>query len=285
VRRAGAFLLFLALVLPSGGQAWTFGVCGDSRDDTRGIFPRILAAVEGSDMEFLLHLGDLENVGGAGAWERFRRRTREFSKPLRVVIGNHELPGSSREEFARFFALPGTTYSFDHRDAHFALLDDADGLLSPDRLRWLDEDLGGHSKGTNGIRFLVVAMHVPPRIDGIVPHGTGPGFDRQSGELLSILRRHKVDLLLAGHEHLHHVEDWGGVRVIVTGGAGAPMVPFHSFGFYRVRLEDDVVREQFIRIRPKPPRSRRQTGFRPRFSSSKPPHDGKRSLTTMTEKE
>jgi len=201
-------------------------------------------------MEFLLHLGDLENVGGAVAWKRFRDKTRGFSKPLRVLIGNHELPGSSRQEFAGFFGLPGTSYSFDYKDAHFALLDDADGMLPPDRLQWLDEDLGGHSKGANGIRYLVVAMHVPPRTDGIAPHGTGPGFDRQSGELLTILRRHKVDLLLAGHEHLHHVEDWGGIRVIVSGGAGAPLYPFQSYGFYRVALEGGEVRERFFRIRP-----------------------------------
>ena len=253
MRGAAALLLVLSLLLPAVGQAWTFGVCGDSRDDTHGVLPRILSAVRDSEMEFLLHTGDLENVGGGRSWERFRRRAEGFPKPLYPVFGNHELPGSSREEFARFFGLPGTSYSFDHRDAHFALLDNADGTLPPERLRWLDEDLAAHPKGERGIRFLVVAMHYPPRTEEMVPHGTGTGYEKQSAALLSILKRRKVDLLLAGHEHLHHVEDWGGIRVIVTGGAGAPMYPFQSFGFYRVRLEDGAVREQFQRIRPEEP--------------------------------
>lgn len=256
MKRSAAFLLFLSILLPAGpraGQAWTFGVCGDSRDDTRGVFPRIVAAVEDSDMEFLLHLGDLERPGGTGSWERFRRTAGGFSKPLYLVIGNHELRGGTREEFVRFFGLPGTSYSFDHRDAHFVLLDNADGTLPPERLRWLDEDLAAHPKGERGIRFLVVGMHYPPRTDELFPHGTGKRYEKQSAALLTILRRRKIDLLLAAHEHMHHVEDWGGIRLIVTGGAGAPMYPFQFFGFYRVRLEDHTVRERFLRIRPDEP--------------------------------
>ena len=256
MKRAAALLLFLFVLLPAwprAGHAWTFGVCGDSRDDTHGVFPRILAAVEDSDMEFLLHLGDLERPGGKVSWERFRRTTGGFSKPLYLVIGNHELYGGTREEFVRFFKVPGTSYSFNHRDAHIVLLDNADGTLLPERLRWLDEDLAAHPKGERGIRFLVVAMHYPPRTDGLSPHGTGKEYEKQSAALRSILQRRKVDLLLAAHMHMHHVEDWGGIRLIVTGGAGAPMYLFQFFGFYRVRLEDNTVRELFLRIHPDEP--------------------------------
>lgn len=256
MKRAVVLLVILCILLPASpraGHAWTFGVCGDSRDDAHGVFPRILAAVEDSGMEFLLHLGDLERPGGTASWERFRRTAGGFSKPLYLVIGNHELYGGTREEFVRFFTLPGTSYSFSHRDAHFVLLDNADGTLPPERLRWLDEHLAAHPKGKGGIRFLVVAMHYPPQTDGLVPHGTGKGYEKQSAALRSILQRRKVDLLLAGHMHMHHVEDWGGIRLIVTGGAGAPLYPFQFFGFYQVRLEDDTVRERFLRIRPDEP--------------------------------
>lgn len=250
MKRAAILLSTLVLLLPAAARAWTFGVCGDSRDDRRGIFPRILASVETSGMEFLIHLGDLERPGGESSWERFRKTTARFSKPLHPVIGNHELRGGTREGFASFFGLPGTSRSFDHKDAHIVLLDNADGTLPPERLRWLDSDLAAHPKGEEGIRFLVVAMHYPPRTDELFPHGTGKRYAKESGELLRILQRRKVDLLLAGHEHLHHEEEWGGVRLIVTGGAGAPMVPFQSYGFYRIRLEAGTVGARFFRIRP-----------------------------------
>ena len=272
MKRAAAGLLFpllLFLLLPTeGGHAWTFGVCGDSRDDARGIFPRILSTVQDSEMEFLLHLGDLERPGGPGSWEKFRRTADRLTKPLYLVIGDHELRGGTREEFVRFFGLPGTSRSFRHRDAFFVLLDNADGTLPPERLRWLDEELQAHPKGKEGLRFLVVAMHYPPRTDELFPHGTGKEYEKQSAALLPILQHRKVDLLLAAHEHLHHVEDWGGIRILVTGGAGAPMYPFQPFGFYRVRLEEGRVREEFLRIRAEPPRPGPQSGLRRRFAPS-----------------
>jgi 3',5'-cyclic AMP phosphodiesterase CpdA len=242
-------LLLAFLLWAPAAFGWSFGVCGDSRDDLHGVLPRILAAVEHSDMEFLLHTGDLERTGGEAAWHTFRERTKEFPKPLFLVIGNHELYGATREEFARFFGIPGTSYSFTHKDAHFSIVDNASGGLSDSRLAWLDQDLAAHPKGIKGVRYLVVAMHIPPRTDTIFPHGTARNYETQSERLRKILARHKVDLLLSSHEHTHLVEDWEGIKVIVSGGAGAPMFPFQRFGFFRIDLEEGQVREKFLRIR------------------------------------
>jgi hypothetical protein len=187
-------LLLAFLLWAPAAFGWSFGVCGDSRDDLHGVLPRILAAVE------------------------------EFPKPLFLVIGNHELYGATREEFARFFGIPGTSYSFTHKDAHFSIVDNASGGLSDSRLAWLDQDLAAHPKGIKGVRYLVVAMHIPPRTDTIFPHGTARNYETL-------------------------VEDWEGIKVIVSGGAGAPMFPFQRFGFFRIDLEEGQVREKFLRIR------------------------------------
>jgi 3',5'-cyclic AMP phosphodiesterase CpdA len=244
-------LLLLVLLQAANAFGWAFAVCGDSRDDTDGIFAQILSAVDASDMEFLLHTGDLERVGGDGAWGTFRKRTSGFRKPLRVVIGNHELrkPGT-REGFAKFFGLSGTSYSFTHKDAHFAIVDNAGGSLPPETLAWLDRDLAAHPKGTGGITTLIVAMHTPPRTDGIFPHGTVSEYGEQSAALLEILKRHGVDAVLCSHEHMHYVEEWGGVRVVVSGGAGAPLVPFQRYGYYRIDVGKGSLRESFQRVRP-----------------------------------
>src|SRR4030067_3072550 len=92
-----------------GAFGWSFGVCGDSRDDRNGILPRILADVETSDMEFLIHTGDLGRPGGAAAWQTFREKTKGVAKHLFLVIGNHELQGATAEGVARFFGLPDTS--------------------------------------------------------------------------------------------------------------------------------------------------------------------------------
>lgn len=248
---AAALLAGLALLLAAAAAfPWSFGVCGDSRDDLNGIFPRILSAVEGSGMEFLLHTGDLEPAGGEKAWAAFRKRTSGFRKPLRVVIGNHELPGATRERFARFFGLPGTSYSFAHRDARIAVVDNAGGSLPPATLDWLDRELASHPKGKDGIAHLVVAMHIPPRTETFVPHGTKPGYAEQSAKLLAILKRRGVELILCGHEHMHAVEEWDGITMIVSGGGGAPLYPLQRFGFYEIEVGPGRIGWKFHPISP-----------------------------------
>jgi 3',5'-cyclic AMP phosphodiesterase CpdA len=246
--RIGSAVLLVALLWASAAFGWSFGVCGDSRDDKNGVFPRILSAVRDSDMEFLLHLGDLERPGGTKSWKAFKAKAADFTKPLYVVIGNHELRGGTREEFASFFGLPSTSYGFTHKDVRFIVLDNADGALPDSLLDWLKRELAAHPKGKNGVARLVVAMHYPPQTDSIFPHGTKSGHADQSVNLLKILQLHKVDLVLCGHEHMHMVEDWSGIKVIVSGGAGAPLVPFQKYGFYKIDVGSGGFRESFLPI-------------------------------------
>jgi predicted phosphodiesterase len=250
-RRLLPAILFL-LVGSAQAFGWSFAVCGDSRADKNGIFPQVLAAVDRSDMEFLIHTGDMENGGGTASWKKFRARAATFRKPIHPVIGNWELRGGgTAERFARFFGLTGSSYSFTYRDTHFAVVDDANGSLSAETLAWLDRDLSAHPKGKGGTAFLIVAMHIPPRTDGIFPHGTVSAFGDQSEKLYRILARHAVDAVLCGHEHMQYTEDWGGVLVLVSGGAGAPLMPFQKYGFYRIDLQKGKLRETFLRIRPR----------------------------------
>ncbi len=249
--RRNVILLVVAAALAWASQAfgWSFGVVGDTRDDRHGVFPRILSAVAESDMEFLIHTGDLESPGGTKSWEKFRALTAGFPKPLHVVIGNHEVRGGTEQEFASFFGLPGPSYSFTHKNAHFVVLDNSRGRFPKGTLTWLDQELARHPKKKNGTRFLVVVMHAPPRTDSLTPHGMDRRYGDQSTKLVGILSRHKVDLILCSHEHLHMVDDWNGIKVIVSGGGGAPMFPFQRFGFYRIDLSDDgAIRETLITI-------------------------------------
>ncbi|HEY6096485.1 MAG TPA: metallophosphoesterase [Candidatus Deferrimicrobium sp.] len=243
--------LLLALLWAAHAFGWSFAVCGDIRDDVNGIFPQILSAVDGSDMEFLLHTGDMVNKDAPGEWDLYREATARFRKPLRVVIGNHELyGGGTPEKFAERFGLPGSSWSFNHKDAHFAIVDNAKGTFQDDTLAWLDRDLAAHPKGKDGIATLVVAMHIPPGTDGIRPHGARFDYEERSARLLAILKRHGVDAVLSGHEHMQYVENWEGVLVLVSGGAGAPLAPFQTYGYYRIDVENGRVRETFHRIRP-----------------------------------
>jgi 3',5'-cyclic AMP phosphodiesterase CpdA len=251
LRKPILLVLLVTLLWTGHAFAWSFAVCGDSRDDKDGIFPQILSAVDNSDMEFLLHTGDLVNKESPGEWDKYRETTASFRKPLRVVIGNHELyGGGTPEKFADRFGLSGTSYSFTHKDAHFAIVDNARGTFTDNTLAWLDRDLAAHPKGTGGITTLVVAMHIPPGTEGTRPHGTRFDYEERSAKLLSILKRHRVDAVVSGHEHMQYVEDREGVLMLISGGAGAPLAPFQKYGYYRIDVENDRVRETFMRILP-----------------------------------
>jgi 3',5'-cyclic AMP phosphodiesterase CpdA len=241
--------VFVVLLWAGQAFAWAFAVCGDSRDDKNGIFPQILSAVDASDMEFLLHTGDLVTNGTDVEWEAFGGVTAAFRKPLRVAVGNHDVRRGTRDGFAQRFGLPETNYSFRHKDAHFAIVDNAGGALSDNTLAWLDRDLAAHTVGTDCVSVIVVAMHVPPRTAGITPHGVKRDYEEQSAKLLGILKRHRVELVLSSHEHMHHDEDWEGVRVIVSGGAGAPLVPFQRYGYYRIDVDGGRIRGTFLPVR------------------------------------
>jgi len=272
MRRAVLISTVLCALLWAGHVlAWPFALCGDSRDDKNGVFPQILTAVDNSEMEFLLHTGDMVNRDSRAEWDRFRETTASFRKPLRVAIGNHELyGGGTREKFAERFGLPGSSYSFTHKDAHFAIVDNAGGSLPDHTLAWLDRDLAAHPKGKDGIAFLLVAMHTPPDTGLVRPHGTRPGYEEQSGKLLDILKKHGADAVLSGHEHMHHVENWEGILLLVSGGAGAPLVPLQKHGFYRIDLENGSVRERFLPIRPAPGGEGRASPSSPDRSNAPP---------------
>jgi len=245
-----AILVLCALLWAGNAFAWAFAVCGDSRDDKDGIFPQILSSVDASDMEFLLHTGDLVRDGADAEWEAFRGVTAEFRKPLRVAVGNHDVRKGTRDGFARRFGLPATNHSFRHKDAHFAIVDNAGGALTDNTLSWLDRDLAAHPVGKDGVAVIVVAMHVPPRTAGISPHGVKPDYEEKSAKLHEILKRHQVDLLLCSHEHMHHDEEWEGIRVIVSGGAGAPLVPLQRYGYYRIDVDGGRIRGTFLPVKP-----------------------------------
>ena len=241
----------LVLLWAANAFAWSFAVCGDSRDDKDGIFAQILSAVDNSDMEFLLHTGDMVGKDSPGEWDAYREATARFRKPLRVVIGNHELyGGGTPEKFAERFGLPGASWSFTHKDAHIAIVDNAKGTFPDNTLAWLDRDLAAHPKGEGGITTLIVAMHIPPGTEGTRPHGTRYDYEERSAKLLAILKRHGVDAVLSGHEHMQHEEDWEGVLLLISGGAGAPLAPFQKYGYYRIDVENGRVRESFQRVRP-----------------------------------
>jgi len=175
---------------------------GDSQQDSKRdqVFSEILKDVNetayrirGQEIrpEFLLHLGDFEELWGTRqSLERFREKMKDLRIRYYPARGNHERidrRGDSPQrpsvhqvlqrnesfirEYLSILSLPETYYSFDHRDLHVVMLDNSSGtfqvrsgeeIRSP-QILWLEKDLEETAKKVQAgkIRHTILCAHMP----------------------------------------------------------------------------------------------------------------------------
>jgi acid phosphatase type 7 len=208
---------------PDGREPFTFAAYGDTRTGIAA-HRQVALAMAAQHPDFILHTGDLTD-GGAGPLY-----LSQFFAPLAGVIdhiplcperGNHEGDGVA---YKAFFPLPGSSrwYSFDCANAHFVGLDSTAGKSNaPEMLEWLDRDLAA-SKA----EWKIVFCHHPSYDAG--RHHTEWGRD----SFVPVFRRHKVDLVIAGHSHGYQrtvplctpgENEDAPITYLVAAGGGAPL--------------------------------------------------------------
>jgi 3',5'-cyclic AMP phosphodiesterase CpdA len=191
----------------------------------------LVEAMRAEAPDLVLATGDLVLRGSDdGDWQRFFAVTRPLlsSVPYYPAIGNHDLgraTGSGRFATEQF-ALPppppdrpagGNWYSFDVAGVHFVALD-SNAYELPEQLTWLDADLVVAT--ARAPRAIVAFTH-----DGPYSRGSHGGNDLAARLYAPILAKHKVDLLLSGHDHLYQRGRVDGLDYVVTGGGGASLYP------------------------------------------------------------
>lgn len=142
------------------------------------------------------------------------------------TLGNHDYSGNAemqvgytRQPGNKSWYMPFRFYTFTAGPVRFFALDTVEAkarLFRPrpwslDQQQWLAAEL---AKPTPA-RWTVVYGHHPIYSEG--HHGDTGRLERQ---LLGILKQHKVDVYVAGHEHdLQHIER-DGIQFIIAGGGG-----------------------------------------------------------------
>lgn len=215
---------------PAPGEVIRVGIYGDVRGGHRvhaALVDRLLA--EAPDL--VLASGDLVLHGADEAdWQQFFAVTAPLlaAIPYYPAVGNHDLgrAGDLARRFADLFALPpgppdrppgGVWYSFDVADVHVVMLDS--NAYDDDAQRaWLDADLAR----ADAARAILVVTH-----DGPYARGTHGGNQTAVRDYVPLLARHRVTLVISGHDHLYQRGREGGVDYLVSGGGGAPL--------YRIR--------------------------------------------------
>jgi len=211
----------------------TFLVYGDDRTDDAA-HAAIALAMAGVPSDFLVQTGDMVAYGGSDQeWQRFFdiERSLLVDRPIFAAIGNHELvDDAAGAAFARYFAAfdpaagraPPPPYSTARvGNVRLFLLNTMREWQGSEERAWLDRALA-QSDAEGDAVWRIAVMHHGPWSAG--PHG--PNKQLLEAHVPELLAAHKIDLLLAGHDHDYERGD-AQLKYIVSGGGGAPLYPAH----------------------------------------------------------
>jgi hypothetical protein len=202
------------------GKPVRFVAWGDSGDGGRRQMA-LLEQMHSVPFDLMLVLGDVAYEHGERAelednfFGVYRGLTR--SLPVYPVAGNHDYATEHAAPLLEAFVLPENGapdalerfYSFDWGDVHFVGLDTE--RIDATQAAWLDADLAANERP-----WTVVYAHKPPWSSG--EHGATPAFQAR---FVPILDRHRVALVLAGHDHdYERIQRIGSTHYVISGGGG-----------------------------------------------------------------
>ena len=247
--------------------------------DTPLALQQAARAINAQKPDFTIAGGDLITDGFqssavtvAPRWDTYMAMHRAIDGDIYPAIGNHDLvaaipedgtPPSSdpRAIFRERLGLDRTSYSFNALGYHFIVLDSIQviggnlkyrGLISPEEMEWLREDLSGVSRDTP----IVVALHIP-LLTAFYMATESSTFAAQPNrvvvnntDVLNLFGNHNLRLVLQGHLHAKESVQWRDTTFITGGAISARWWrgPWHGTeeGFCVVTLRGDNVEWEYI---------------------------------------
>ncbi len=170
-------------------------------------------------------------------WESYFQFQRALSGDVFPAIGNHdffigkenrgEKKVNPRGEFLRRFGLTNPFYSFEAAGYHFVVLDSVSlcqsdlryrGLISPEQLEWLKQDLSGLSPKTP----IIMVSHLPLATNSLTAYQNHLPLEKlvvqNAGAVLDLFKNKNLILVLQGHLHINEMIK-SNKTTFITGGA------------------------------------------------------------------
>ncbi len=219
-------------------ETFQFAVLGDAEPgrfwvwrtlfNRPGVFRSQLAAIQEQSIDFSIQLGDMVSRGVPHNYMRFFDELNSVGvrKPYLTVIGNHDRahPHGSPDSTMYRSLFGRSNYHFDYGGARFIVLDSSRQRVTQAQLRWL------RLVARTPLRKIVFT-HMPPVLlrlwGGAAAHHMG-GFQAGASEFTDLMSRLGVERVYMGHVHCFGVQDFKGVRYVLTGGGGSPLFPCGS---------------------------------------------------------
>lgn len=213
---------------PEDDRPISFVLYGDNRTYPQ-IHGAVVKAILATPSDFLVHTGDMVADGSVQPqWTEFFRIESELLAQRCVfpVIGNHEIgmpTSDGAQRYGRMFRVPAPAgsgerwYTFRFGSARFFMLDAQDDFAS-DELAWLDGALSA-ADAEPGVIHRFAVMHHGPYSSGL----HGPNAAMRLARIPALFKKHKVDVILSGHDHAYERGARDGLRYVVSGGGGAPL--------------------------------------------------------------
>lgn len=189
---------------------------------------KLKSVVETCDL--VVNLGDLiqqtNTVDGDSARYTEAMKWLDLGKPVKHVIGNHDLVNMKRPSMAKLIGESNIFYTFDCFGYHHVVLDgNREGKSWPEpfrfdleQIKWLENDLASATLP------VIVYSHYPIAFYNLDKNplfrvlGKSMAFPQKSEVVKNILENsHKVLAVLSGHMHFSHQQIKGGIHHVVLG--------------------------------------------------------------------
>ena len=212
----------LPLPFPVRTEYPDFAIISDTHVGARNsVYPDFIRVIDELKIETIIHTGDVINKPGSlREWKRFFETTGS-GKTLHVAPGNHDIRfKASREVYGRFF--PSQYYSFSKGDTLFVMLNTVlprqRSRITGRQFEWLRTELA------RSFRFKFVFLH-EPLFPALPLHGLNV-FRKTRDKLHRLFVENRVNLVVAGHNHIYRRSERDAVTYVVTGNTGGKLFPF-----------------------------------------------------------
>lgn len=215
---------------------FSFVVFGDNRpagpkDPQPEVFKKIVTQINKENSELVFNTGDMV-AGQTNSYNQYKKQYLDFLKvmrklktPFHIAAGNHDIDNQLGQRLYQNLINRKLYYSLNYKSSHFIILNTEivgqEGQIGPEQLSWLRNDLRNHQNS----RHIFVFMHRPlySVMNPESKRGRHMAFTniQNRATLRELMKKYKVDITFAGHEHFFNQQIHNDTTYIITGCAGA----------------------------------------------------------------